>query len=157
MEVNEGLDEPRIEEAPPEAGLEQPPEASLPARPSGVNWPRMAYAFEFLIALLAIFTLWSQVGGQGHLDLMPWYTKLACVSGLAWCCVRFTAAIVEQEKIWNRRSIIWFTGIILLVAIMGGITYYYHLHEEPDEGDSDDTAATSVSLVLLGGPRADYK
>jgi hypothetical protein len=37
---------------------------------------RLAYVAEFLLALIAIWTLWSQVGGQGHLDLMPWYDKL---------------------------------------------------------------------------------
>ena len=29
---------------------------------------------------------------------MPWYIKLGCVVGLAWCCVRFTAGIVEQKN-----------------------------------------------------------
>jgi len=38
---------------------------------------RLAYATQFLIALIAVFVLWSEVGGQVHLDLMPWYFKLA--------------------------------------------------------------------------------
>ena len=40
------------------------------------NLLRLAYVSEFLLALLAILSLWSEVGGQGPLDLMPWYTKL---------------------------------------------------------------------------------
>ena len=39
-------------------------------------WSRLAFVTEFLVALVAILELWSQVGGQSHLDLMPWYTKL---------------------------------------------------------------------------------
>ena len=100
----------------------------------------MAYAIEFLIALIAVFTVWSQVGGQGHMDLLPWYIKLGCSLSLAWCSVRFTAALVEHEKDWNQHTMVWFTGIIIVAVAMGGITYYYHLHEVPDE--ISDQAAT---------------
>ena len=34
---------------------------------------------------------------------------------------------------WNRRSIGWFLGILFFAIVMGGITYYYHLHEDPDD------------------------
>ena len=37
---------------------------------------RLAYATQFLIALIAVFVLWSQVGGQSHLDYMAWQVKL---------------------------------------------------------------------------------
>jgi len=115
----------------------------------GPLWLRLAYALEFLIALIAIISLWSEIGGEGHLDLMPWYIKLACILGLAWCCVRFTASIVEQQKVWTGRTIGWFAGILLFCVAMGGITYYYHLHEEPDQGDEDTTAA-AVSISSRG-------
>jgi len=42
---------------------------------------RLAYATQFVIALIAVFVLWSEVGGQVHLDLMPWYFKLAFGAG----------------------------------------------------------------------------
>jgi hypothetical protein len=32
---------------------------------------RLAYTTLYLIAIIAVFVVWSQVGGQGHLDLMP--------------------------------------------------------------------------------------
>jgi hypothetical protein len=51
----------------------------------GPSWLRMAYALEFLLAMIAIFTVWSEVGGQGHMDLLPWYIKLGCSLSLAWC------------------------------------------------------------------------
>lgn len=139
--MNEGLAEPRIEEpGSQEAVLEAPVEtAAVPP-----SWLRLAYVFEFLIALVAIFTTWSQVGGQGHLDLLPWYIKLATSLGLAWSCVRFTSGLVEQPKPWNRRSGVWLAAMLVLAAVMAGITYYYHLHEVPDESDSEDTTATVV-------------
>ena len=37
---------------------------------------RLAYISEFLLAVVSILMLWTQVGGQGHLDLMPWHLKL---------------------------------------------------------------------------------
>jgi hypothetical protein len=112
-------------------------------------WLRLAYAFEFLVALIAILNVWSEIGGQGHLDLMPWYIKLACVFGLAWCCVRFTAGIVEQSQVWTRRTIAWFACILLFGIAMGAITYYYHLHEVPED-DDEDTSATSIRMVTPG-------
>ena len=133
------------------AALAAPAPAAVPLGPS---WLRLAYAVEFLIALIAIISLWSEIGGEGHLDLMPWYIKLGCIVGLAWCCMRFTAALVEQQlveqqKIWTRRTLGWFAGILLFCIAMGGITYYYHLHEEPDDGDEDTTAA-AVRINTLG-------
>jgi hypothetical protein len=149
-EVDERVEAPISEEPVPESTPEilvQTPPAPVV---SGPSWLRLAYALEFLIALIAIISLWSEIGGEGHLDLMPWYTKLVCIVGLAWCCVRFTASIVETQKVWTRRTISWFASIILLCALMGGITYYYHLHEEPDEGNDDKTAGA----VNIAGPEA---
>ncbi len=126
--------------------LEKPaPVATVP------SWLRLAYAVEFLVALIAILSLWSEIGGQGHLDLMPWHIKLVCILGLAWCCVRFTAGIVEQNKVWTRRTIAWFAGILLFGIAMGGITYYYHLHEEPEDDDEDTTAA-SLQILRTSTP-----
>ena len=50
-------------------------------------WVRLAYVVEFLLALIAVGLLWSEVGGQGHLDLMPWYQKLVLTVALAWVIV----------------------------------------------------------------------
>ena len=116
---------------------------------TGPAWLRLAYAVEFLVALIAILNVWSEIGGQGHLDLMPWYIKLVCILGLAWCCVRFTASIVEQSKVWTGRTVAWFAGILLFGVAMGAITYYYHLHEEPQD-DGEDTTAASVQITKPG-------
>jgi hypothetical protein len=114
-----------------------------------ISWLRLAYSFLFLLALLVVLTLWSEVGGQGHLDMMPWYTKLTCLVASAWCCVRFTAALVEERNPWNRRALVWFSGLLLVASAMAAITFYYHLHEE-NQPDSDETTATAmISKPLL--------
>lgn len=124
------------------------PDVSAPNPPPPARvepaWLRLAYAFEFLIALLTGTLLWTQIGGQGHLDLMAWHIKLACIGLLAWCAVRLTAAIVEQPAAWNRRSRLWLASMLLVGFAMGGITYYVHLHEASDETDTDETSTTSV-------------
>jgi len=127
----------------PEAVLEAPPEAREEGA-TGIAWLRLIYVFEFMISIEVIFTVWSEVGGQGHLDMMPWYLKLACVAALAWCIVRFTAGLAEHPRAWNRSAVGWLAGVVALSLTMGGITYYYHLHEAPDDSDSDETQATSV-------------
>jgi hypothetical protein len=143
-EVSEQLEAPAATESQP---LLNPPSLNPVLNPL---WLRLAYALEFFIALIAIITVWSEVGGEGHLDLMPWYVKLGCILGLAWCCVRFSASLVEQQRVWTGRAIGWFVGILLFCLLMGGITYYYHLHEEPDDGDEDTTAAkNTITFVSM--------
>lgn len=139
-----------VSERPEESAVEESrPELSVLPSPLNPSWLRLAYAIEFFIALIAIISLWSEIGGEGHLDLMPWFVKLGCILGLAWCCVRFTAGIVEQQRFWTPRSVRWFVGILLFCFVMGGITYYYHLHEELDDGD-DDTTAAAANIGKLG-------
>lgn len=139
--------------------LEPEPPPALPveesAAPFGLNrgWLRLAYIFEFWIVMMAIFTIWSQVGGQGHLDLLPWYTKLACAVGFAWCTVRMTVASVENQRAWNPATLRWFLAVLAISVLMTGITYWYHLHEVPDEQDTDENTATSVRAIQPeGGP-----
>jgi hypothetical protein len=126
----------------------EPALAPVFATASGIpwSWLRLGYALEFLIALLAIVTMWSEIGGEGHLDLMPWYIKLGCILGLAWSSVRLTASVVEQRRVWTGRTIGWLVGILLFCLLMGGITYYYHLHEPADDDSDDDDTTAAVKI-----------
>jgi hypothetical protein len=120
----------------------------------GLNraWLRLAYTVEFWIAAIAILTIWSEVGGQGHLDMLPWYVKLAGTVTLAWSSVRMTAAGVESPgRAWNRRTLRWFFAVLAITTAMAGITYWYHLHEVLDQPDTDENTATSVSSRRPGG------
>lgn len=110
---------------------------------------RLVYVFEFLAALIAVFTLWSQVGGQAHLDLMAWYFKLGLGVGIAYATVRATRAAVEGERAWNLGSLRW-TGILVALAIAAGaITYYYHVYEPSDEDQDEPATQTSIEPARL--------
>jgi hypothetical protein len=115
---------------------------------------RFAYVAEFLLALLTVVTLWSEIGGQGHLDLMPWYTKLFLSAGLALTVVLATAATVSHEDAWNKQTVLYCTLAMVLVAGMAAATYYYHLHENDDEEDKSDTP-NPVALLRTSGQRHD--
>jgi hypothetical protein len=102
---------------------------------------RLIYAFEFLIALVAIFTAWSEIGGQAALDLMHWGWKLGLSIGLAGATVAYTAAVVSEDSLWTLRSTRWLTAIVLLLLGIGVVTYFYVLQE--DSGESDETGTIS--------------
>jgi len=102
---------------------------------------RLAYTTLFLIALLAVFEVWSQVGGQSHLDLMPWYLKLVLGGGAAFATVKVTAAAVAGERVWNSQTLRW-AGILVALLIGCGLSsYYYHLYEEQEEEENTAAAA----------------
>ena len=107
---------------------------------------RLAYTTQFLVALIAVFLVWSQVGGQGHLDIMPWYLKLVLGSGLAYAIVKATMGAVSGGAAWNGSTLKWL-GIALAIMVLCGLTtYYYHLYGESDENDEQDNG--SISLVI---------
>jgi hypothetical protein len=112
---------------------------------------RLAYACEFLLALVAIFTGWSEIGGQAALDLMYWGWKIGFGVALAGGVVGYTAAIVDEEKIMNARAARWLAAILLLTLATGVVTYYYAL--EAESGETDEPSGT-VSIYHPCIPRA---
>jgi len=107
---------------------------------------RLAYATLFLIAVIAVFVLWSQVGGQAHLDLVPWYLKLVLGSGAAFAFVKAAAAAASHETAWNGRCLRW-SGIFLVLLLGCGLaSYYAHLYYE-DEDDGDEEEPNVSALV----------
>jgi hypothetical protein len=96
---------------------------------------RLAYTTLFLIALLAVFELWSQVGGQSHLDLMPWYIKLVLGAGSAFAVVKAAAAAMAGEQPWNRATLRWAIILLALLTCCGLASYYVHLYGEQDEDE----------------------
>ena len=103
---------------------------------------RLVYACEFLLALVAIFTAWSEIGGQAALDLMHWGWKLGLSVALAAAFVAYTSALLTEESLWNLRSARWMTAMVVLLLAMGAVTYFYAL--QVDTGDADDTAPSSA-------------
>jgi len=112
---------------------------------------RLAYSTQFLLALITIFLVWSQVGGQSHLDLMPWYLKLALGAGTAFGVVKATAASVSQEKPWGGATLKWLGIVLALLIGCGMASYYYHVY---GENDQDDEGASQTSSRSILHPRA---
>jgi hypothetical protein len=118
---------------------------------------RLAYATQFLIALIAVFLLWSEVGGQSHLDLMPWYLKLGLGGGAAFAAVKATAASVGGQPAWNGRTLRWL-GILLVLLIGCGLSsYYVHMYAEQDEEDQDQDQTISSTLAPPAGSFDGYR
>ena len=106
---------------------------------------RIAYALEYLIALIAFFECWSQVGGQAPLDLMPWWIKALFAASFACVAVRLTAVAVRNEPFPNVALIRWSLALVAVLVIIGLTTYYFHLNE-PTEEDNGDEPATSILM-----------
>ena len=109
---------------------------------------RLAYSTQFLIALIAIFVIWSQVGGQNHLDLLPWTVKLVLGVTAAYGVVRATIASVSGDRAWNGQMIRWLGLTLALLAACGYASYYAHTNLEDD--DTEPQQDTTISP--LRGP-----
>jgi hypothetical protein len=111
------------------------------------NSVRLVYVCEYLLALVAVFTSWSEIGGQAALDVMPWFWKFGLGSALAAAIVAYTAAITCQDSFWTLRSARWLTTIVLLLLAIGIVTYYYMLQEDTTV-EPEDAGAISLSIPL---------
>ena len=109
---------------------------------------RLAYSTQFLIALMAVFVLWSQVGGQSHLDLLPWPVKLVLGLAAAYGVVRATAASVSGHRAWNGQTVRWLGFTLAVLAACGYATYYAHLNLEESD-DADQQQDTTISCLQL--------
>lgn len=114
---------------------------------------RLAYSTQFLIALIAVFVLWSQVGGQSHLDLLPWSVKLVLGVAAAYGVVRATAASVSGDRAWNGQTVRWLGLTLALLFACGYATYYAHLNlEESDGADQEQDTTISRSELRSDAP-----
>jgi hypothetical protein len=107
---------------------------------------RLAYIGLFLIAVIAVFTLWSQVGGQSHLDLVPWSVKLALGGGAALGITRAGMAAVQGEHGWNGQTVKW-TGLTLAALFLCGMASLYAHNNLEDTGDETDEGDATVSSL----------
>ena len=103
---------------------------------------RIAYAIQFTVTMMAVFEVWGQVGGQGHLDLVPWYAKLLLSSALSLAAVKATAAAVQGDRFWSARW--WLAAVLALVSAMAILTWYEHLHEPADD-ENEPPAKVDIS------------
>ena len=112
---------------------------------------RAFFVFEFLIAIDVWLTLWSQVGGQYHLDLMFWPWKFGLTLAAAWLITAITAEVMKPGSL-SRRAIIYAALLFAVIVTAGMVTYYYHMNEPPDDQNSDTTATMTTRLTKPGKP-----
>jgi drug/metabolite transporter (DMT)-like permease len=112
---------------------------------------RVACVFEFLIALVAIFAAWSEIGGQGALDLMPWGWKLGFSFVLAGTLVAYTVEIYGSESWWTLRSARWLAAIVVTMVAMGVVTYFYALQADTGESDEGTNISRSIPARQFSG------
>jgi hypothetical protein len=104
---------------------------------------RPLLAVEFLVALQAAFTLWSQVGGEYHLSLVFWPWKLGIGLAAAALVVVITATLVQQDGVMSRRVLALVSLLAVLMLAAGALSYDAHLNEPADdEQDEESTSAT---------------
>jgi hypothetical protein len=115
---------------------------------------RLAYVAEFLLAIVAVFELWSQAGGQGHLDLLSWWLKLGLGAGAAFACVKATAAAVPSKDPWNRRTLRWCALLVALLVGCGLSSWYAHIYLESGE-DGDQQQEEPVNITSAASGRLD--
>lgn len=113
---------------------------------------RLIYVFEFLISVIAIFTAWSEIGGQAALDLMHWGWKFGLGLGLAAVIVGYTAALVSSESVWTMRTSRWLALILVLLLGIGVVTYYYYLQEDTGETNDEQDNVTSYQSQAVRPP-----
>ena len=104
---------------------------------------RPLLAAEFLVAIIAVFTLWGQVGGQYHLELMFWAWKLGIGLAGAALAVAITASLVHSEGEFTRRVLLQCSLLIVLAVVAGVVTYYYHVNEPQDQDEDENPQQTS--------------
>jgi hypothetical protein len=98
---------------------------------------------------MAVFVIWSQVGGQSHLDLVPWPVKFGLGMAAAYGVVRTTAASVSGERAWNGQAVRWLGLTLALLAACGYASYYAHVNFE-DTDEEDPQQDTTVSRLHAG-------
>lgn len=104
--------------------------------------------FEFLVALQVVFTFWSQVGGQYHLDLMFWPWKFGLSIAAAALIVAITANLIHNNGAVTRLALTLCSFLIVVVVVAGMVTYYYHLSEPPEDDNQSDDEPAKVSLTV---------
>ncbi len=87
-----------------------------------------------------MFAFWSQVGGQGHLDMMFWGWKFGLGLLSAGLITGIAAEVTREEGPRLRRLLTLWTLLLASAIAAGVVTYYYHTNEPAD--DEQDTTQT---------------
>ena len=114
---------------------------------------RPILVIEFLLALQASFTLWSQVGGEYHLTLVFWLWKLGIGLGAATLVVAMTATLVQNDGKISRRVLSLASILLIVMLAAGALSYYAHLNEPADDDEDDESGSTFSAASHPAGGR----
>ena len=103
---------------------------------------------EFLIAIQAVFTFWSEVGGQYHLDLMFWPWKFGLSITASLLIVAITGNLLQNNGAITRYALTLCSFLIVVIVVAGIVTWFYHLNEPPNPDDQSDDQPAKVSMML---------
>src|SRR5262249_32718174 len=106
---------------------------------------RLAYAALFLLAIIAVFTLWGQVAGQGHVDLLPWYVRLVLGCAAAFAFSRATYFASKHEEAWNGATLKWGGIFLALLLGCGMAAYFAHLYLEEETDDAEQSVQSLMT------------
>ena len=111
------------------------------------------YALEFLIALIAVYTVWGEIGGLDYLDYVPWYWKAGIGFGTAAAIVKLTIAIaIERAGPSARwRITVWALVLAGLAICAGLLTYYYYLNEPQDDPNAPASVTPTARDTRING------
>ena len=109
---------------------------------------RLAYVALFLIALIAVFVAWDEVGGQSHLDALPWSVKLSLGAGAAFAAAKATSEAVAHDRAWNAATVKWCAILLFLLIGCGMASRYSHIYLEDDEPTDEESATPAISQTL---------
>ena len=100
----------------------------------------------FLLALNCWLAFWTLVGGAYHLELMAWPWKLFLSLAMASLVTMLTAALASARSTRTLAIL-----IAAVMAVAGGVTYYYHLNEPVDGEDSGDEFSRTLTTTRASG------
>lgn len=117
---------------------------------------RPLLGIEFLLALQTCFVVWSHVGGEYHLTLVPWPWKLGVGVAAAVLAVALTVALMDGEGTVNRRVLVLGAMLVMVVLAAGALSYTAHLNEPADDDQEDEPDSTMFSRLAAWPARAPY-
>jgi len=97
------------------------------------SWIRAIYGIEFLLAVFCTLYMWDVVSGDGNLDYVPWYWKLAGPVVFSVAVVAATSILVRVPQARIAGAIGWIVVCLVIAAVLAFVTRYYVTAAEKEQ------------------------
>jgi hypothetical protein len=98
---------------------------------------RAIYVIEFLLAVFCALYVWDVVSGDGNLDYVPWYWKLAGPVVFAGALVAATSSLVRAPQARIAPAIGWMMVCIVIAVLLAFVTRYYVAAAEKEQQEEN--------------------